>query len=133
MPVFENRSKIFNKWTADLIKLYIRPQLIKLMQKRPVWIVILFTLITLGIYGLYWLIKTKGDLCKAGADIPTSWLLIIPIANLYYIYKWSMGVAKVLRKNDSFGYIVFLFWIVFSLIAIAISQNEINKFTGRRK
>lgn len=103
------------------------------MQNRPVWIVVLFTLITLGIYGLYWLIKTKGDFNKAGADIPTSWLLIIPIANIYYAYKWSMGAAKALKRQDTFGYIVLLFWIVFPIVAMAIAQNEINNFLGKKR
>ena len=44
------------------------------MQKRSPISVILLTIVTLGIYGIYWQVKTKGEMNALGADIPTALL-----------------------------------------------------------
>lgn len=57
------------------------------MNKRNPAFVFIFSIITLGIYTLYWFVKTRRELVDRGASIPTTLLMIIPIANLYYVYK----------------------------------------------
>ena len=52
------------------------------MTKRSVLSVVALTLITFGIYAIVWTVKTKREMVKAGAEIPTSWLLLVPIANI---------------------------------------------------
>lgn len=37
---------------------------------REIWKMIGLTIITFGIYVIYWIIKTKNELNKNGADIP---------------------------------------------------------------
>ena len=58
------------------------------IQKRNLLVVYLLGFITLGIYFLYWYYATKEEMNEMGADIPTAILLIIPIANLYFLYKY---------------------------------------------
>jgi hypothetical protein len=48
------------------------------MEKREVWKVIVFGLITLGIYDLYWLYKTREELVAKGAQIPRFIILLLP-------------------------------------------------------
>ena len=62
------------------------------MTKRSPASVVILTLVTLGIYGLVWMIKTKNEMVKCGADIPTGWLLIVPIAQIYWFWKFAGGV-----------------------------------------
>jgi heme/copper-type cytochrome/quinol oxidase subunit 4 len=64
-----------------------------MIKKRNILAVYLFAIITLGIYLIYWLVQTKKEMNSLGASIPTAWLLIIPIANLYWMWKYCEGFA----------------------------------------
>ncbi len=56
------------------------------MQQRSPFLVFLLSLITFGIYGIVWYVKTKNEMNARGAQIPTAWLLIIPIVNIYWLW-----------------------------------------------
>ena len=96
------------------------------MTKRSVVSVILLSIVTLGIYSIVWLVKNKGEMVKCGADIPTSWLIIVPIASIYYLWKWAGGVEHVTRGKMS-QVIAFILLFVLGIIGMAIIQAEINK------
>ena len=99
------------------------------MTKRSPAAVLILACLTLGIYGLIWYVKTKGEMVKAGADIPTAWLLIVPIANLYWLWKWSGGVEHVTRGQSSQGltFVMVLLVNQFFFIGSAIVQSSLNK------
>ena len=97
------------------------------MNKRNPAVVFILSIITLGIYTLYWFVKTRRELVDRGASIPTTILVIIPIVNLYYIYKWSMGACQVLKKEDMFGYLLLILMIFISPIGVLVAQMEFNK------
>ena len=101
------------------------------MTKRSVVAVILFTLITFGIYHLYWYVKTKNEMNAQGANIPTAWLLIIPIANIYWMWKWSEGVEHVTRGKSSAA-VSFILMFLLGLIGMAILQSTFNSTTEER-
>ena len=58
------------------------------MKTRSVAGVIILSIVTLGIYPIIWHVRTKNEMNATGADIPTAWLLIVPIANIYWLWKW---------------------------------------------
>ena len=96
------------------------------IKKRNPALVFIFTFITLGIYGLYWLVKTKGEINGLGASIPTAWLVIIPIVNLYWFYKYAEGFVTYVKKGGStIGW--WLFLIFLGCIAMIFIQIELNK------
>lgn len=64
---------------------------------------------------------------ELGADIPTFWLFIIPIVNIYWLYKYALGTAKVAKKENNTGLIYFILWIVFAPAAMILTQIELNK------
>ncbi len=99
------------------------------MTKRSVVAVILLTIITFGIYALVWMVKTKGEMVKAGADIPTSWLIIVPIASIYWTWKFAGGVEHVTRGKQS-QVMAFILLFVLGVIGMAIIQSELNKVDG---
>jgi hypothetical protein len=101
------------------------------MQKRSVVAVIVLTLISFGIYSLIWHVKTKREMVGEGADIPTSWLLIIPIANIYWYWKWCGGVEYVTRGKLSQA-VSFLLSILLGVIGSAIIQDSLNKVIDAR-
>ncbi len=96
------------------------------MTKRSVVAVILLTIVTFGIYALVWSVKTKGEMVRAGADIPTAWLLIVPIANIYWQWKWAGGVEHVTRGKSSQA-VTFILMFLLGIIGMAIIQSALNK------
>ena len=102
-----------------------------MIQKRDVVMVYVLTIITFGIYGIYWSVKTKDELNSLGGDIPTGWLLIIPIANIYWLYKYSEAYSTKLKKDNN-GILWFIvFWLI-GIIMPAIVQSDLNKIADKQ-
>ena len=102
-----------------------------MIKKRDVVMVYVLTIITFGIYGIYWSVQTKEELNKLGAEIPTSWLLIVPIANIYWLYKYSEGFSLKVKKDNN-GILWFIvFWLI-GIIMPAIVQPELNKLADKK-
>jgi len=95
------------------------------MTNRNPLAVFFLPLITFGIYGIYWYVKTKEELKSKGADIPTAWLIIIPIANLYWLWMYSQGVEKVTNSGFT-APVAFVLQIFLGSIGMAIIQNKFN-------
>ena len=88
--------------------------------------VLLLTLITFGLYSIYWFVATKREMVEQGADIPTAWLIIIPIANIWWQWKWSGGVEHVTRAKMT-QVISFILIFLLGIIGIAIIQAALNQ------
>jgi ABC-type transport system involved in cytochrome c biogenesis permease subunit len=95
-------------------------------KKRNIILVYLFCILTFGIYGIYWQVATKNEINSMGAKIPTAWLLIIPIANLFWIYKYCEGFAVNVKKDNN-TLLWFVLYILVGIIMPAIVQSELNK------
>ena len=100
-----------------------------MVKNRSPIVVILLTFITFGFYGLYWFVKTKGEMVEMGADIPTAFLIIIPIANIFWYWKYSKGVEQVSGGQTS-GVLVFLLLLFILPIGQYMAQAELNKHAG---
>lgn len=103
------------------------------MTKRSPGMVLVLTIVTLGIYGIVWMVKTKNEMVSAGADIPTAWLIIIPIANLYWMWKFSAGVEHVTggKMSGVMAFIGLLLLNQFFFIGTLWIQSELNKAIDR--
>ncbi len=97
-------------------------------QRNPIAVFFL-TIITIGIYGIVWQVKTKLEMNRLGANIPTAWLIIIPIVNIWWLWKYSEGVEHVTGGQTS-GVLAFVLLFLLGLIGMAIVQNEFNKVVG---
>lgn len=100
------------------------------IKRRNPALVIIFTIITFGIYGIYWFVKTKNEINSLGANIPTAWLLIIPIANLYWDYKYAEGFSNYVKKDNN-AVLWFLLFFFVAPVAVIIFQIELNKLVGK--
>jgi len=96
------------------------------MKKRNPIAVLILSFITLGIYGIYWMVVTKNGMKSRGADIPTAWLIIIPFVNWWWEWKFSQGVEKVTNGGMTAPIAFLLLWIL-GMIGGAIIQSELNK------
>ena len=93
--------------------------------RNPILVLIL-SIITFGIYSLYWFIVTKDEINDLGASIPTAILIIIPIANIYFIYKYAEGFTKYVEKEDSTLLWFLLLWVI-GIIGMPLVQIKLNK------
>ena len=96
------------------------------MQHRDPIMVILLSVITFGIYYLVWLVTTKNQMNTKGAQIPTAWILIIPLVNIWWYWRFCEGVELVTNKGMQTVIAFLLLWLL-GIIGIAIIQNELNK------
>ena len=100
----------------------------KIRPRNPV-VCILLCIVTFGLYGIYWAVKTKDEINSLGARIPTAWLMIVPIVNLYFIYKYAEGFAIYVKKDNN-TILWFLLYIVIAPVAAILVQLELNKLAG---
>ena len=61
-----------------------------------------------------------------GSRIPTAWLIIIPLVNFYWYWKWCEGVETT-TKNSISTVVAFLLICVLGFIAMPIIQDKFNK------
>ena len=101
--------------------------MVKIIKKRNLFLGFLLTIVTFGIYILYWFIQTKKEIKNLGGEIPTSWLLIIPIVNIYWSYKYCEAFGKIIKKENN-GLVYFLLNIVFFPIFPILIQSSLNNF-----
>ena len=95
------------------------------MHKRNPFLVFILAWITAGIYGIVWFIETKTEMERKGAQIPTAWMILIPIVQIYWLWKYSEGVELVTNKSMSAGFAFFLL-VVLNIIGMAIIQSKYN-------
>jgi len=96
------------------------------IQHRNIVTCILLAIVTFGIYGIYWAVKTKDEINSLGAQIPTAFLLIIPIANIYFVYKYAEGFAIYVMKDKN-TILWFVLYLVIAPVAAILVQIELNK------
>lgn len=111
-----------------------------MVQKREVVKCIIFTIITLGIYGMYWVAKinddtkvlAKDDQMPSGGMVVLFTIITCGIYGFYWAYKMGQLLYKAKKdrnmesaKDNSVLYLVLE--IVFSIIAYVLMQNEINE------
>lgn len=97
-----------------------------MVKNRSIFMVYVLSIITFGIYTLYWSVSTKNEINRLGGNVPTAWLLIIPIANLYWVYKYCEGFALYVKKDGN-TLLWFILYVLVGIIMPAIVQSELNK------
>ena len=95
-----------------------------MLNRSPV-MVFIYTVITCGIYAIVWQVKTKDEMVSLGATIPTAWLLIVPFANLYWLWLYWVGVEKVPGGKTSSAVALLLLFLL-GPIGMAVIQNSFN-------
>lgn len=96
------------------------------MKRRSPATPLLLCIITFGIYGIVWFVKTKGEMNQSGESIPTAWLLIVPFVNIYWLWKYAVGVAGV-TKNGMSNAAAFILLFLLSMIGAIFVQSAFNK------
>lgn len=98
----------------------------RIIKHRNLFLVYVFGIITFGIYFLYWTVSTKNDINSKGGNIPTAWLLIVPIANIYWMYRYAEGFSENIKKDNN-TLLWFIAYVLVGIVMPAIVQSELNK------
>lgn len=97
-------------------------------QRSPIS-VFLLALVTLGLYLVYWQWVTATEMNEAGADVPHPIWSLVPIVQLWWLARWSGGVA---RTTDGAWSPVGAFVVSLLLpgIGAALIQAAFNRASG---
>ena len=111
-----------------------------MIKKRDVAIAIIFSILTCGIYGIYWFIVLTDDAKVASEDNSfqsggVAFLLTIITCGIYGLYwAYKMGdlikttqIKKGMPVNDYGILYLILQFFGFSIINYALMQNDLNK------
>ena len=83
----------------------------------------LLSIVTVGIYAVYWFILVKRSLVEKGEiHLPTSWLIIVPIANVYLAWKVFESLEKV-SKGKLNALMIMLISLAFFPVAVIIVHD----------
>jgi multisubunit Na+/H+ antiporter MnhG subunit len=100
------------------------------MKNRGIVGVILLPFVTFGIYTIYWFVSTKEELNQQGAEIPTAWLLIVPIANIFWMYKYFEGAEKVTNQKVNAVIMLIISLFITPVISSALCQSAYNNLVA---
>lgn len=110
-----------------------------MVKQKSIALCIIFSLITCGLYGIYWLVCLTDDTNAIAQEQGTSGVLSLVLIfvtcglyGFYWAYKCGEKIDKAheLRgESSSNGGILYLILYLFGgIIAYALIQNEVNKF-----
>lgn len=109
--------------------------------KRDIATAVILSIVTCGIYSIYWFIQLVNDVNKASNDQSAfsggvTWLLSLVTCGIYGIYWYyqagkKMKYAKEVRKMpaDEYGEVLYLILALFGLGIVnnALIQNDLNR------
>ena len=104
------------------------------MSKRSAFGVFLFSFFFTFFYQIYWFVQTKEEMCELGCEIPTSWLMIVPFASIYWDWKYCEAVESVSLGKYSTGMIFLLlqlkwFFAIILIVVVLANGNTQGEFT----
>ena len=77
------------------------------MKKRSIGKMLLLSIVTLGIYRLYWFVKTRAEMKSiADVDIPSPWIFALPIFG-YIFGFWLLITTSSRVGSNPVGLLVF--------------------------
>jgi hypothetical protein len=89
----------------------------------------LLTAVTFGLYPLFWFARTKDEMNRLGADVPGAWMLFIPLANLFFLWKYAAGAEHV-TGGDTSQVGAFALLLVLGPIGMMMLQAKYNATGG---
>jgi len=110
------------------------------IKKKNIALCIVFSVITCGLYMLYWLYCLAEDLCcvakremSGGGMVLLFSIITCGIYELYWYYRAGETLEELRREQGrSGGYLGILYLVLgllgFGIISFALIQNELNEY-----
>lgn len=96
-------------------------------KERKPWLMALLTLITGGLFGIYWLVVTARDL-PGGPNPKLLWLILIPAVNVIILIIFHLKLSRAINERTGFSYVVSFLMLFFLFpIGVYVIQDQINK------
>ena len=104
-------------------------------KERNVALCIIFSIITCGIYGLYWFATITDDLKAISGDDQTApgvkavifTIITCGLYGIYWIYKRGENMDTITGKRNTGVIYLILYVLGLSIIPLILMQLEINK------
>ncbi len=105
------------------------------MKKRNVFLAVLFSIITFGIYYIYWFVSLTNQSNKLAPKNATMGgvgaffvsILTFGIYQAYWAYRMGEKAGEMLNKNsDGFLYLV-LWFFTLGIVPTCLGQSAVNK------
>lgn len=108
-----------------------------MLKNRSIALGVILSLITLGIYPFFWLVKIGNDFCRANGRSTfggLSLFLTIITCGLYafiWVYKIALEIEKKGGNNEGALYIILLLFLTPGLtVCAALMQAQENQLEG---
>ncbi len=104
------------------------------IKRRNMVVQVILFIVTLTIYSIYWFYVTYRE-CSVGNGKEENqgclwvFLYVIPIANLFAIWRHSMEYAEFVDEKYP-GIAIFILWIVFAPVVWFLVQRDLNGAAG---
>lgn len=111
-----------------------------MIQERNIALCIILTIVTCGIYGIYWVVVMVNDVNTAANEPEATsggivFLLTLVTCGIYFWYWSYMAGAKLEKAQNERGLagqnqgVIYLILCIvgFSIVTYALIQNELNK------
>jgi len=101
---------------------------------RNIALCIVFTIITCGIYGIYWMVKLNAEVCALANQMRTNGAVLIlldlvtcGIYGIYWNYKMGENVNRITGGDNNHVVYLLLSILELSIVSLCLMQNEVNK------
>ncbi|WMM25212.1 DUF4234 domain-containing protein [Tissierella sp. MB52-C2] len=115
----------------------------RIIQKRNIGLAIIFTILTCGLYGIYWFISITDEASNLSGDNSMSggmaFLLTVVTCGIYFFF-WSYKIGKIMCQaqdragmmpNDNSILYLILAFLQLSIVSCCIIQSDINNIIDR--
>jgi hypothetical protein len=133
----------FDKYVEYTIYMTIYNEGVRIIQKRNIGLAIIFTILTCGLYGIYWFISITDEASSLSGDNSMSggmaFLLTIVTCGIYFFF-WSYKIGKIMCQaqeragmmpNDNSILYLILAFLQLSIVSCCIIQSDINNIIDR--
>jgi len=85
------------------------------------------SLLTLGVYMVYWHFQMNREIRSFGGNPPTAWLQFVPLLNLYYFYGFMREGVQVLPSLNH-SWLHTFFHVIFPFFSAPLIQHRVNEY-----
>jgi magnesium-transporting ATPase (P-type) len=100
-----------------------------MIKRRNLLLMILWTVLTLGLYGIYWYYETSDEIIRASGEKanPLVWtlLLFVPVIHVLSFWFYSQAFGRLTHEKTP-SWLIFLLFVFLPIVAWIPVQIELN-------
>lgn len=108
-----------------------------MVNQKNIVVAVILSIVTCGIYGLYWIVKVTDDSIALSGEKGTQGVMVlfltiitIGIYGIFWAYKINQRLNKIEQKkampSKNHGLLYIIFYILGVVITLALIQSRIN-------